>query len=203
MQKLELLDHFIVFEGLDGAGTTTQAKRLLDTLLRNQRPAVLHNEPTPGPIGKLIRAYLSGEISCHPDTLAALFAADRREHIYGAGGVLDELKAGKTVICDRYLFSSLAYQSLDSTFSTVFSFNKEFPLPRLLFFFDISPEVCEKRIASRGSREIFETLELQRRVRDKYEQILSRYSDSGMEIVRLDGGMDINELSSLISSTVL
>ncbi len=103
---------FIVFEGLDGAGTTTQL-HLLEKNLKEAGVTVFATaEPTDSAIGRLIRSVLRKEISVEPKTLAMLYATDRYEHLYGKGGIIEHLDAGDTVICDRYLYSSIAYQSI-------------------------------------------------------------------------------------------
>jgi len=107
----------IVLEGLDGAGTTTQA-RLLGEWLRAQAfvPTVhVTWEPTDGLVGLLIRRILTHQEVAQPRTLAALFVADRLEHLYRPQGVAAQLQAGAWVVMDRYYLSSLAYQSLSLT----------------------------------------------------------------------------------------
>lgn len=189
----KILKGFIVFEGLDGAGTTTQSRLLAEGLTKSGRANRLDCEPTGMETGKLIRRVLSGELSCHPGTLAALFVADRYEHIHGKEGILSRLEAGELVISDRYIFSSLAYQSLGVDFDTVFAMNALFPLPEYLVFIETDPGECEKRLAGRSSKEIFETLEQQRRVEALYHRVMELFADSGMQLVRLDG-MDPPEI---------
>ena len=92
-------------------------------------------DPTMGPVGRVIRKILKRQIAAGPDTVALLFAADRTEHLYEENdGILSHLRRGELVICDRYLFSSLAYQSLACDPEFVFYLNSRFPLPRHLVF---------------------------------------------------------------------
>ncbi len=105
-----ILSNFLVFEGLDGSGTTTQLGILEEELSRREIPHLISAEPTTSPIGQLIREALSGRLVLERDTLARLFAADRAEHLFGKHGMVPRSEAGELVICDRYLFSSLAYQ---------------------------------------------------------------------------------------------
>lgn len=109
-----ILKNFVVFEGLDGTGTTSQIRLLQEAFAsRGRQDAVLFTcEPTDGSIGKLIREALSGTVDFDAQTIAYLFGADRCEHIHGKEGILAQLRAGKAVFSDRYLFSSLAYQGL-------------------------------------------------------------------------------------------
>src|SRR5579864_7294663 len=105
---------FIVLEGLDGAGTTTQLVRLAERLRRAGERVVATAEPTDGPIGALIRQALRRRLvhrdgrALTDESLALLFAADRVDHV--AGEIEPALARGQHVLCDRYVLSSLAYQ---------------------------------------------------------------------------------------------
>ena len=109
---------FIVLEGVDGAGTTTQANLVKATLSAKDVESVVTAQPSDGPIGRLIRSILRGQVTRENgervggQAIAALFAADRSEHI---DSLIEPLLAkGVHVICDRYYHSSLAYQALRS-----------------------------------------------------------------------------------------
>jgi len=164
----------IVLEGIDGSGTTTQAKILCQSLVRKNYKAELTAEPSEGPVGKLIRNYLrSGAKSKFADTglgahaLALLFAADRLDHL--SNQINPWLNQGKVVISDRYLFSSLAYQALECDLEWVENINCQAPHPDLTLVLDLPAEVGFKRVSQRSaSRELFEKLELQKKVRDNY-----------------------------------
>ena len=183
----EILDRFVVFEGLDGAGTSTQLEMLRDALQLRGTPCFATCEPTDGAIGKLIRAVLRGELEVSGCTLALLFAADRSEHLYGSDGVLAALRAGGSVACDRYLFSSLVYQSTDCSGEYVAAVNARFPLPRWLIFIDTPPEECQRRVAARGARELFDRLPLQRRLRERYREVIAGYAALGVKVVTVNG----------------
>jgi len=106
---------FVVLEGIDGAGTTTQAERLCAALRAEDVRATVTREPSDGPIGTLIRQALTGRVSLpngggplNAHTLALLFAADRADHLEAQ--VLPCVDRGDVVLCDRYVLSSLAYQ---------------------------------------------------------------------------------------------
>lgn len=203
MPKSEILKKFIVLEGLDGAGTTTQLKRLTALFEEHSIPCTATFEPSDGPIGLLLRSVLKGEHAMDPATVALLFAADRREHIYGTdSGIKSRLEAGDYVICDRYLFSSLAYQSIGAGYEYVFGLNRDYPLPEFLVFVDVSPEECVNRRAGRGGREIFDDIEVQRRVLEFYEKTMRDLSDPGMKVLRVDGNRGIDEILSEIWSFI-
>ncbi|MCX7038560.1 MAG: dTMP kinase [Spirochaetes bacterium] len=183
-----ILQRFVVLEGLDGSGTTTQMKLLAERLEREGRPHAATWEPTNGPVGSLIRSILSKRTPAHPRTVALLFAADRNEHLYEPGtGIAERTKRGEIVICDRYLFSSLAYQSLESDPDYVLSLNSSFPLPQLLVFLDTPVEVCQERLARRGSAELYDGFAFQSRVRAEYLKAIERFRGTGMRIERIAG----------------
>jgi dTMP kinase len=183
-----ILQRFVVLEGLDGSGTTTQMKLLAERLEREARPHAVTWEPTDGPVGSLIRSILTKKIPAHPRTVALLFAADRNEHLYEPGtGIAERTRRGEIVICDRYLFSSLAYQSLESDPEYVLSLNSAFPLPQLLVFLDTPVDVCQERLARRGSAELYDGFAFQSRVRAEYVKAIERFRGTGMRIERIAG----------------
>lgn len=201
MSKTEIINNFIVFEGLDGAGTTTQANLLAEKYNSLNMPCINSCEPTKGFIGKAIREVLSGDIKVAPGTIAKLFVSDRHEHLYNPlNGIISRCMAGDFVISDRYLFSSLAYQSLDYGFDNVMELNSKFPLPEHLFFLDVPSEVCQQRLSSRDLIEIYEDHSLQEKILNYYNRSLKFYADSKMNIHILDGTLDKYELGKIIWS---
>lgn len=190
MENREILERFVVFEGIDGTGTTTQLARLQKKLAAAACPHVVSCEPTNGPIGSLIRESLVGNIPLHPQTVARLFAADRSEHLYGQGGILASSAAGLLSISDRYLFSSLAYQGLTCGHELPASLNSDFPLPRLLLFFDLDPKAAMNRMAGRSKLDIYENLEFQKQVAAAYRHAIGSFKGTGMQIVSIDAAMD-------------
>jgi dTMP kinase len=185
---VRVLDGFVALEGLDGAGTTTQLERLASALAAAGRPCHATWEPTDGSVGAVIRRVLRREIELQPFTLALLFAADRNEHLHDpADGILAHLARGELVVTDRYLFSSLAYQGEQCGFEPVLALNAGFPLPRHLLFVDTPVAVSQERLRGRGSEELFDAAEMQRRVRANYERALAQFASSGMLVHRLDG----------------
>jgi dTMP kinase len=187
---------FFVLEGLDGAGTTTQA-RMLDELLRKRGlDSMLTWEPTAHPIGTMIRDALSGRL--HPPgsrekvrlseaALCLLFAADRVEH---STEILRARDRGARVICDRYVLSSIAYQSLDASISAerVIEVNRGIAVPDLTFFLDVSVGECLKRLAARkDSPSIYEKKETLERIAANYQAAMPLYEIRYGPVVRIDG----------------
>ena len=163
---------FIVFEGIDGSGKSTQS-RLLTQWFRDQG-LPLHEtfEPTGNFIGSRIRDILTCRIKSHPITVANLFAADRYNHLTNeAYGICRHLRE-QHVICDRYLLSSYAYQGLDAPMEWIRNINKyneELLWPDLTFYLRTDEETALKRITeNREQTDLFET-------RDKLRQIAANY----------------------------
>ena len=199
-----ILKNFIVFEGIDGAGTSTQIKKICE---KNPQKFFQTAEPTSLETGKFLRRMLGGEFSVDEKTNSFLFAADRAEHLYGKNGIIEQLNNGKTVISDRYLFSSLAYQSISCGEELPKLLNSTFPLPEILFFFEIDPEISLKRVDSRNEKkEIYEKIETQKKIALEYEKIISEYENNPsctMKIIRIDATKSIDEISETISKIIL
>ena len=199
-----ILKNFIVFEGIDGAGTSTQIKKICE---KNPQKFFQTAEPTSLETGKFLRKMLGGEFSVDEKTNSFLFAADRAEHLYGKNGIIEQINNGKTVISDRYLFSSLAYQSISCGEELPKLLNSTFPLPEILFFFEIDPEISLKRVDSRNEKkEIYEKIETQKKIALEYEKIISEYENNKsctMKIIRIDAAKSIEEISEAISKIIL
>lgn len=201
-----ILKNFIVFEGIDGAGTTTQQK-LLQRKLQAEFPHIQCHctaEPTTGATGNFLRSLLKGDFQVTPQTAAYLFAADRQEHLATPGGIEELCHNGTLVISDRYLFSSLAYQSATCGPDLPRLLNSQFPLPEYLFYFDIEPSQSLKRITRRGVTEIYEnqlflesTLKEYRRVIQEYEEM-----NTDMKIIRIDASQSLEKVEENIWSTL-
>lgn len=199
-----ILKNFVVFEGIDGAGTSTQIKKLVSS---NPNKFVATAEPTSGETGKFLRRMLGGEFQVDEQTNAYLFAADRCEHIFGKGGIKELIDSGKTVVSDRYFFSSLAYQSVSCGKDLPRLLNSPFPLPEYLFFFEIDPEISLKRVNSRnGHKEIYEKLDLQKKIAAQYEEVISEYEktslQTGMKIIRIDATQSIDDIAKEIRKKI-
>lgn len=194
-----ILKNFIVLEGLDGSGTSTQTDLLAQKLKQRNIPFYKTYEPTHNQIGLLIHTVLEKKMMMDDRSLAYLFAADRNEHLYsGKQSVLNQLKQNKLVICDRYLFSSLAYQSITCDFDFVFELNSIFPLPQHLIFLDTTPKICEQRLNSRKDRQIFENITFQKQVLKAYNKAFNYFAKSDMKIHRLNGNENTQQIHSSI-----
>jgi len=168
-----MVGFFIAFEGIDGAGLTTNAKLLSLWLRKKGFSVLLTKEPTNGPIGKLIRHYLKKDLSM-PEVDALLFAADRAEHFKKV--IAPALRDNKIVICDRYVESSIAYQSAEGLDEKwIEEINVCVPRPDLTIILDVDPSVALNRIENRVktlgvSKEKFERIQFLRRVRSIYRK---------------------------------
>jgi len=189
---------FIVIEGLDGAGTTTQLARLTDRLTAAGRRVLATHEPTDGPIGRLIRQTLRGEPGAvDPACLPWMFAADRADHL--SRRIEPTLRAGGVVLTDRYLHSSLAYQSLDLPLADVFALNRHFRVPDLTIIVDVPVAECLRRIDARGAaRELFEEQDRLERIAAAYQAVIALLRDRGDPIVRVDGAQPVDQVQAAI-----
>jgi dTMP kinase len=137
-----------VLEGLDGAGTTTQGALLAARLLEHDIPVELTKEPTDSSLGKIARAFTDGDLHLEPETVALTFAADRIEHTVEMRQLLD---AGTWVVSDRYVASSLAYQTSQGLpFEWVRTLNSRAMEPDATVFVDTSVATCVARLEARG-----------------------------------------------------
>lgn len=180
---------FLVIEGLDGSGGTTQSGRLAAWLADNGcLEVVTTREPSDGPVGRFTRASLAHgapEDRIGDAVLPYLFAADRRDHLDRT--ILPALERGACVVSDRYYHSSLAYQSLSVGLHRVAELNHGFRAPDLTVFLDLEPEACLERILARGgTRDRFEELERLRMVREAYDAVLGLCRTRGERLVRVD-----------------
>lgn len=199
-----IIKNFIVFEGIDGAGTSTQIKKLAEHF--ESEKVFVTAEPTSGETGKFLRKMLKGDFVVNEKTASYLFAADRCEHIFGKDGVISQTENGKTVLSDRYFFSSLAYQSVSCGKELPELLNSPFPLPEILFYFKINPEISLSRVESRGeSKEIYEKIDFQKKTAELYENIINEYRGEkgrGMKIIEIDAAKSIEEISDFIWNCV-
>lgn len=177
----------IAFEGVDGAGKTTQA-HAVSKLLGGDNEVITTPEPTHGPIGTVLREILGGAGSFDPTTIQLLFTADRSHHVNTV--INPSLKSGKVVITDRYILSTMAYgtaSGLDADW--LHTLNEKFPWPDINLIFDIDPKTAMDRLESRfviqnkegnadpqGSKpSIFEKLDFMTKVRELYGDFVNKY----------------------------
>jgi len=200
---MDIISNFAVFEGGDGSGTTSQLSLLKERLKNSEKPVFFPTfEPTEGNIGSIIRSALKKEKPLKPDTIAMLFAADRNEHLYGQNGVITAAESGKLVVSDRYVLSSLVYQGLECGDSLPSALNSRFPAPEALLFFDIDPEIALERLQSRSSLEIYEYIDFQVKVREKYKSLLGMYRDAGVMVEVIDASRNMQEVASQVWSAI-
>jgi len=199
----EILRNFWVLEGLDGAGTTTQLKKLEQYMNDRNLPVFRTAEPTIYETGRFIRRVLSGEVRVPQSTVAYLFAADRDNHLNNPEyGIRAHLAQGRTVISDRYFFSSFAYQSIGFDPETVLMLNSRFPFPELVLYVDTPVADCLSRIDSRGGdKEIYEKLEYQTAVHDNYEKLFSSLPE-GCRLIRVDGALSREEIFNILTREI-
>ena len=200
-----ILPNFVVFEGGDGSGTTTQLGKLKERFAANAEfslPRLFDTfEPSSGPIGRLIRHGLNGEIPMKNETIAFLFAADRNEHLYGPDGIVEHCKRGDLVACDRYLLSSLVYQGITCGEELPALLNRDFPLPELCFFLDIDPLIAQNRIKNRTQKEIYETLDFQIQVRERYKNELAKLDKASLVEI-IDASLPPDEVAAQVWSAL-
>lgn len=211
---MNVTPRFIVFEGLDGAGKTTQIRLLAEELEKRGCKVALSTEPTEYASGKALREALSGRVKKTPAEMAVMFTADRIAHNQNEeSGIERLLRDGYTVISDRYYYSSLAYQGSVTDPEWVAHLNLDCPeirKPDLCVFFDLSPEVSMQRITqnrSAGEREIYETLDQLTRIRETFLSVFERLTNTEdaekRENVRfVDASGTIEEVAALVLRAV-
>ena len=183
---------FIVVEGIDGAGTTTQGDLLCEALRRAGRTVHRTQEPSDGEIGQLLRRALRHQTTnplCARQ-VAMLFAADRLDHCRNEIGVA--LARGDFVVCDRYLGSSLTFQVIDGAgdfdAAWVRSLNQPIITPDLSLLIDVPVDVSLARIEARGKPiERFEVAETLTRVRQRYLEVFAHEREGLGAVAVIDG----------------
>lgn len=197
---------FIVFEGIDGSGKSTQVRQLADHLEKAGIPVHVTLQPSDRVIGKLLRSILTGKEKTDERAIAALFLADRLDHITAPeDGLLDRLAAGQTVICDRYYFSSLAYNSLKVSMDWVIRAHEpvfELLRPDLVLYLDLSIDESLRRIhANREGTEHYEKREILEQVKTNYFDAFERLKE-GENIQTVDASRAPDVISAEIAEIV-
>ncbi len=166
-----MVGKFIVFEGCDGSGLSTHSKLFADYLKSKDIDVLLTKESTNNSIGTMIKeTFLKEKQKIDPTALQLLFCADRAQHL--AEEIEPALTSGKTVVCDRYILSTLAFGSLSCDLNLLKQVNSQFRNPDLTFIIDVPPEVSMQRIkASRTGIELYEKLETLKKVRENYKSL--------------------------------
>jgi len=201
---------FIVLEGIDGAGTTTQAVLLGRWLEAEGRRVTLTAEPTTGPVGEFIRRILRGDLTdertgepvvLNERAMALLFAADRSYHVQSI--ILPALESGSVVVSDRYYLSSVAYQGLEVDMGWVEALNSAFLRPDLTIMFDISPDVSLRRKYGGGvPPDRYERVQTLQKVHRNYHLAIAHARSAGERIEILDGARAIHPLAARIQALV-
>ena len=201
---------FVVFEGIDGAGTTTQCERYAARLRAQKRLVHVTREPSTGPIGSMIRLALTHRLtlpSAHQaQVMALLFAADRLDHVDAE--IDPHLREGHVVLSDRYDLSSLAYQSLTSnggddagTVTWIRELNRHARRPDVTLVLDVSPDVAAaRRLARGGPAELFDAAEVQARLAAAY--LGADALVPGDRVVHLDGDASPDAVESAIAQVL-
>jgi dTMP kinase len=186
---------FLCVEGLDGCGKTTQAKLLVAKLGKSHN-AIYAAEPSCGKIGTFIRENcLYGEKRLSSTVEALLFAADRADHVEHE--ILPALNDGKVVVCDRYVYSSLAYQGATGlSLDWIREINTPALRPDLAIFLDVNPKTAMQRL--KPEKSVMENLKTQKKVREIY----LKFVEIG-ELVRVDGNKPREEVAETLLATVL
>jgi dTMP kinase len=187
----------VSIEGIDGCGKTTHVGLLAGWLRSRGHKVVVTDEPTDGIIGQIIKRALRGELKLPVATEALLFAADRVQHIEKL--IKPALRAGKTVITERYSYSSLAYQSARGlSMPWLENINRAAIKPNLAILIDLPADTALRRIKHSRKLDKFERdLQLQRRVRANYLRIARL---RGLKVV--DGRRPIDEVQADIRKIV-
>lgn len=179
MQKNSYLGKFIVIEGLDGSGQSTQAGLLRNFLTEKGYGVVLTKEPTQdSQAGLKIRQILDKKIAgLAPQRLQELFAEDRKEHLKKV--IIPALRQGKVVVSDRYFFSSFAYGAgSGAELEELIKLNEGCLMPDLTIILKVNPEVCMERIDQRGEpKTLFEEIEKLKKVWQVYQRLPERFEN--------------------------
>ncbi len=191
MKKNPYSGKFIVFEGLDGSGQSTQASLLKEFLVKKGYRVVLTKEPTlDSEAGRRIKKVLSKELELSLEELQKLFIQDRKEHLENT--IVPALKQGKVVISDRYFFSTFAYGASGGLdLEWLIELNNQFLYPDIIFLLKVSPEVCIDRIIKRGEKiALFEKKEKLAAVWKVYKILPERFEN----IYVIDGEKTIEKV---------
>jgi dTMP kinase len=188
---------FVVLEGLDGAGTTTQADGLAQTLRARDLRVCATAEPSGGPLGAVARSYVQRNVSLDPTAAALAFLGDRADHL--ARVIRPALHRGEWVVCDRYMLSTLAYQGAEGVDGLwVLDVSRSFDIPDLTVFLDVPTTALAERISSRGGSERYESPDLQDALRDSYRSSIELLRERGHRIAVVDGSADAARVSEAV-----
>lgn len=197
---------FVALEGLDGSGKSSQIRLLSKRLRDRGLPVHETREPTSGPIGSVIHQMMTGRIAPNDPTIAALFVADRLDHLSNPiDGMAKLVSRGVNVLTDRYYFSSYAYHSLHVPLEWVIAANSlcaEILRPDVSVFLDVPVSECVRRIhLERLHLELYETEETMVHVRRRYLEAFETLSgEENVEIV--DGSGSEEEVAERLWTAI-
>lgn len=210
---------FIVLEGIDGSGSTTQGERLASRLRSHGKQVFATHEPTGGPAGMLIRLALSRRLrgaahafhdpseapadsdAIDPVMMALLYAADRADHV--ATEIAPNLARGRVVICDRYLLSTLAYQGEHLDEEWLYAINQRAPVPDLTIHLDLPVEDATTRMRrTRWTKDLYEDEARLRHIRHRYLEVIARNDPRLGRVEVIDGSQEIDIVSEQIGRLV-
>lgn len=193
---------FIAFEGIDGSGKSTQSALLIQRLRLEGIPCYATMEPTDSPIGSLIRQIMTGRIKTDNKVIAALFAADRLDHLLNEiDGIAAKINEGTTVVTDRYYFSSYAYNSVHMPMEWVIKANEQSSAilkPSVTVFIDVEPDTALERIAkNRFRQELFEKKSMLVKVRENYMKAF-KLLEKEEKVVIIDGNQSEERIAEMV-----
>lgn len=201
---------FLVFEGLDGCGSTTQTELLKRVYEKRGQAVYTTKEPSEGPWGMLLRGVLTKRIVAvkpggpepvDAQTLALAFAADRMDHLNTA--IIPRLEAGIDIISDRYYLSSIAYQGLEVDYQWLSALNSKALRPDLTIFLEVSPQLCMERMRKRQQQaERYEELNVLTQVQVLYHRALTSAQEAGEVIQVIDGTPGPEEIAERVQQII-
>lgn len=194
--------NFIAFEGIDGSGKSTQVRLLAERLKGMGMACYTTMEPTDSPIGSLIRQVMTGRIKMDYKAIAALFVADRLDHLLNdLDGIAHKVDEGVTVIMDRYYFSSYAYQGVEMPMDWIIQANSQSSAilrPTVTVFIDVDPDEAMGRIAkNRQRQELFEKKSRLIKVRENYFEAFEKLKDEETVVI-VDGKKSESEVAETV-----
>lgn len=199
---------FIVFEGIDGAGKTTQINLLKNALEERGIPCMTTAEPTDLPSGREIRDALAGRTEKTAREMAEMFSVDRAIHnSHPEAGINPALEKGTSVISDRYYYSSLAYQGAALGYDTVAALNLDrvdIRTPDICIFLDLTPEKSLERIGKRGAAtEIYENFDYLTKTRKMFFDVFEKLKARGEKIAIIDASGSPEDIAERVLTAVL
>ena len=198
---------FIVIEGLDGCGKTTQTEILAKRLRDEGKEVFVTREPTDSDAGRLLRKILGGDVKSDTLEMTVLFSADRVIHNLSENGIAERLSRGETVICDRYYYSTFAYQGLDGDIDLCMRLNLDCPgirTPDVCIFLEMDTDKCLERIHKNRSEDAIEIFENKKNldgIKARFDEIFDHLPEDE-RIIRIDADGTIDEVSDRIYQAV-